>query len=134
MQIVEWDGALARCSVGKLERQTEDFKSESRSCVLLDAQLICGKKDVAGLFQEHALAIGRRGPLRRNRGHGFRLSNLDALRAMKDDQAADRQRGHKVIAARNAVCEPQDGIAFEGTGIIQDRVFADIFPDSRSTK
>ena len=56
-------------------------------------------------------------------------SDVDALLAEKDDQAAWRECGAEVVASGDTVGEEQDGIVFESAGIIQDVVFADVLLD-----
>src|SRR6266567_3818550 len=55
--------------------------------------------------------------------------DIHALRSKKNDQPADGQSGHEVIATRNAFSEAENGIALEGAGITQYVILGDILLD-----
>ena len=72
-------------------------------------------------------------PLERARGFGMTPAvirlDINSLLAEEDDQAAWGQGGSQVVTSGDTVGEEQDGVVFEGTGIIQDVVFANVFLD-----
>src|SRR5713101_932864 len=52
--------------------------------------------------------------------------DIHALRSKKNDQPADRQSGHEVIATRNAFSEAENGVALKGAGETQHVIPGDI--------
>jgi hypothetical protein len=52
--------------------------------------------------------------------------NLYALCSKKNDQSADRQCRHEIVATRDSLGEPQDSITFKGTSITQHGVLVDV--------
>jgi hypothetical protein len=55
--------------------------------------------------------------------------DINALFAEEDDQAAWGECGAEVVASGDSIGEEEDGVVFEGAGIVQDVVFADVLLD-----